>query len=197
MKECTVMLSRRTHVAVVASALGALTLTQQACAGAAPASLAPAEPSGGVLSGDAGAGGVPSGTRKVAIAMESGPPATLMVDDRGKLVGNAEVTDRSVFVLVPVGDRRRITVAATGDCLGVRANDSGPATVVAAECEPGAREQLFTFTRTGEKDSQGRRKYRIATSAGALTFNSKDGVHIEPRGDVPVTGFALIDQGCS
>jgi hypothetical protein len=78
--------------------------------------------------------------------------------------------------------------------MGVRRNADGPATVVAAQCRAGAKGQLFTFTRTGEHDSQGRRTYRIGTNAGTLVFNSRDGLHIEPREDLDVTGFAVLDQ---
>lgn len=172
---------RRTTIALAAAA--ALSLSQPACTAPAPARATP--PADGVL----------GGTREVAISMESGPPAMLRVDAKGNLVGHARITDRSVFVLTPAGDRHRIRTAWTSACMGVRRNATGPATVVAATCNPDARGQLFTVTRTGATDSQGRPTHRIGTDAGTLTFSSRDGLHIEPRDDVDVTGFALLDQG--
>jgi hypothetical protein len=135
------------------------------------------------------------GERQVAIAFESGPPAFLRVDERGKLVGWAEITGRSLFILDRDGDRHRIRTAWVDNCMGVRRNADGPATVVAAQCRTGAKGQVFTFARTCDTDSQGRPTYRISTNAGTLTFDSRDGLHVEPRDDLAVTGFALVDQG--
>jgi hypothetical protein len=165
--------------------IAALALALAACTAAAP------DPALSLVSA--------TGERRVAIAFESGPPAFLRVDERGTLVGWAEITDRSLFVLVAEGRRYRIRTAWVDNsgnpaCMGVRRNADGPATVVAAQCRAGAKGQLFTFTRTGEHDSQGRRTYRIGTNAGTLVFNSRDGLHIEPREDLDVTGFAVLDQ---
>lgn len=182
---------RTTFIPVLA--VTALALTQQACAGPAPAG-------GATLASAASESGPLAGDRKVAISMEAGPPATLRVNERGKLVGHAEITDRSLFVLAPVSGGHRIETAWDGHgsepaCMGVRNSGVGPATVVAAACNPAARGQVFTFTATDVTDSQGRRTYRITTEAGALTFNSRDGLHVQPRQDRDVTVFALLDQG--
>ena len=128
--------------------------------------------------------------------MESGPPATLTVDPRGKLIGHVRLTGPEASAFVPVGDRRRIATAA-GDpaCMGVRQVDEGPDIVVAALCDTGADGQLFWITERADKDSKGRQNHQISTTAGELTFDSRDGVHIQPRGDAPATGFAFIDKG--
>ena len=165
-------------------ATGAAALALTACAVAEPAGAS--DPSPAPVSG--------GGERRVAIAFESGPPAFLRVDQKGTLVGWAEITGRSLFVLVPDGHRYRIRTAWAPACLGVRRNDHGPATVVAAVCRAEAKGQVFTFTRTGDHDSQGRRTYRITTNAGTLVFNSRDGLHVEPRDDLDVTGFAVLDR---
>ncbi len=179
--------SRPTLIPIAASALALA-----ACAVGAPAGASDPAPSPSLASG--------GGERQVAISMEHGPPAILRVNKKGELVGYARVTARSLFVLAPDGDRRRIRTAWVDNrgepaCMGVRRNDDGPATIVAATCRTGADGQLFTFARTGDTDSQGRPTYRISTNAGTLTFNSRDGLHVDPRDDADVTGFALLDQG--
>lgn len=186
----------------------ALTLSTQACATPAhdvvatpPATLAaaPSSPSPSPFSPDVASspGGVFSGTREVAISMESGPPAYLVVGADGKVIGNGRLTERSIFVLVPIGARHRIKTAFADDsCVGESRHADGPPTLVMADCDPGAEGQLFRFIRTGETDSQGRRRYRIMTASGSLTFNSLNGLHVQNRDhDASVTGFAVTDQG--
>ncbi len=186
---------------ILAVAAGALCLTQSSCsaatqtpaaAGSAPASSS--EPPARVATGERG--GIFTGARRIAISMESGPPATLTVDAEGKLIGHVRLTDRSLFVLVPAGDKHQIRTA-VGDraCMGVREVDEGPDIVVAAVCDSGAEGQLFTIARRADTDSKGRRNHQISTAAGELTFSSRDGVHIQPHGDGSATGFALIDKG--
>ncbi|MFG1867105.1 hypothetical protein [Micromonospora arborensis] len=141
--------------------------------------------------------GVFSGTRKVAISMESGPPAYLVVGADGKVVGNVRLTERSVFVPVPAGGRQQIRTAfADNSCVGVRRNADGPPTLVVAVCAPEAEGQLFRFVPTDERDSEGRRTYRIESTSGPVTFNSLNGLHVQdPDNNARVTGFAAIDQG--
>ncbi|MEU8285135.1 hypothetical protein AB0C01_12430 [Micromonospora sp. NPDC048905] len=141
--------------------------------------------------------GVFSGTRKVAIAMESGPPAYLVVGADGKVVGNVRLTERSVFVPVPAGARHQIRTAfADNSCVGVRRDTGGPPTLVVAVCAPEAEGQLFRFVETDQRDSEGRRTYRIESASGPVTFDSRDGLHVQdPANDARVTGFAVLDRG--
>jgi hypothetical protein len=184
------------------AAAGALCLAQVACTATTPApaiagSVRPAVSSATpAQAGIGGGGGIFSGSRRIAISMESGPPATLIVDAEGKLISNVRLTDRSLFVLVPTGGQHQIRTAA-GDpaCMGVRGVTGGPDIVVAAVCDADAEGQLFTITRRADRDSKGRRNHQISTTAGELTFSSRDGVHIQPHGDGAATGFAFIDKG--
>jgi hypothetical protein len=212
--------SRPTGTRTLAGAIGALCLTLPACTAAppvpSPASVPPAtgstvpgsvsepaaQPASGAGPSSRGPahGGVFSGRRQVALSMEHGPPATLTVDDKGKLVGHVRLTDRSLFVLVPAGDRHQIRTTVLDNagrpaCMGVRTVGDGPDIIVAAACDSRAEGQLYTFTRGAETDSQGRRTYLIGTAAGEVTFNSRDGLHVQPHGEGPATGFAIIDKG--
>ncbi|MGW2624503.1 hypothetical protein [Micromonospora taraxaci] len=186
----------------------ALTLSTQGCTAPAEDAVAtsaangtaasspsspPASPSAQEASPSGG--GVFSGTRKVALSMQSGPPAYLVVGADGKVVGNVQLTERSVFVPVPVGARHQIRTAfADNSCVGVRRNASGPPTLVVAVCAAEAEGQLFRFVQTDERDTQGRRIHRIESTSGAVAFNSINGVHVQERGS-EVVGFAVIDQG--
>jgi len=192
-------MSRLITLAVTA---GTLCLTQAACAAVTPVppAVGSALPSAGSAPPSQAAtgkgDGIFSGKRRVAISMEHGPPATLTVDAKGKLIGHVRLTRRSLFVLVPAGDQHQIRTA-VGDpaCMGVRQVDEGPDIVVAAVCDSGAEGQLFTIVRRSDTDSQGRRNHQISTTAGELTFDSRDGVHIQPHGEGSATGFAFIDKG--
>ncbi|MEH1167364.1 hypothetical protein V6V47_18460 [Micromonospora sp. CPCC 205539] len=195
------------------AAVTALTLGTQTCAspvGDGPAAAptvpvatrpsgppAPASPTSSSPAPTAPRGDVFSGTRKVAISMESGWPAYLVVGADGKVIGNVQLTERSVFVLVPSGARHRIKAAFADDsCVGVQRHADGPPTLVVADCDPAAQGQLFRFVRTEERDSQGRRNYRVVTADGPLTFDSFHGLHVDDRSQGgPVTGFAVSDQG--
>ncbi|MEU8409726.1 hypothetical protein AB0C19_26325 [Micromonospora sp. NPDC048842] len=170
----------------------AATTTASPSAPSTPSS-SPGSPSGEGVSPSGG--GVFSGTREVALSMESGPPAYLVVGTDGKVVGNVRLTERSVFVPVPVGARHQIRTAfADNSCVGVRRNAGGPPTLVVAVCAPKAEGQLFRFVQTEQRDSEGRRTYRIESTSGAVAFNSLNGVHVQ-EGDSDVVGFAVIDQG--
>ncbi|MCG5471762.1 hypothetical protein LADH09A_005764 [Micromonospora sp. LAH09] len=179
----------------------ALTLSAPACA--APAEDVPTTPAANpsssasppAESASPSGGGVFSGTREVALWMEAGPPGYLVVAADGKVIGNVRLTERSVFVPVPVGARHQIRTAfADNSCVGVRRNASGPPTLVVAVCDPEAQGQLFRFVETDKRDSEGRRTYRIESASGVVAFSTRDGVHVND-GDSDVTGFAVIDQG--
>ncbi|MEU8216501.1 hypothetical protein AB0C47_12105 [Micromonospora taraxaci] len=183
----------------------ALTLSTQACGAAAqdvpttPAANPTATPSASPSAEEASPSGdgVFSGTRKVAVSMESGPPAYLVVGADGKVVGDVRLTERSVFVPVPAGARHRIRTAfADNSCVGVRRNAAGPPTLVVAVCAPEAEGQLFRFVQTDARDSEGRRTYRLESASGPVTFDSLNGLHVQDRDDhAGVTGFVVIDQG--
>ncbi|WP_146766348.1 hypothetical protein ACQPYV_20260 [Micromonospora saelicesensis] len=129
--------------------------------------------------------------------MESGPPAYLVVGADGKVVGNVRLTERSVFVPVPAGAGHQIRTAfADNSCVGVRRNAGGPPTLVVAVCAPEAEGQLFRFVQTDERDSEGRRTYRIESTSGPVTFDSLNGLHVQdPDNTARATGFAVIDRG--
>ena len=175
----------------LAAAVGTLCLTQLALTGAAVPPSGP-RPAVSAKAGD----GAFSGNRKVAISFEYSAPAFLWLDPEGRLAGNVELTDRSLFVLAPVGDQHQIrTAVGAPACLGIKHMADGPDKVVAAVCNPAAAGQLFTFAQRTDKDSQGRRKFGILNAESELTFSSLDGVHMQPRGCYPAVGFALVDKG--
>ncbi|MEU8327499.1 hypothetical protein [Micromonospora sp. NPDC048839] len=72
----------------------------------------------------------------------------------------------------------------------------GPPTLRLAGCAPEAEGQLFRFVETDQRDSEGRRTYRIESASGPVTFDSRDGLHVQdPADDARVTGFAVLDRG--
>ncbi|MGC4813379.1 hypothetical protein ACLQ29_22865 [Micromonospora sp. DT228] len=107
------------------------------------------------------------------------------------------LTERSVFVAVPAGDRHQLRTAfADNSCVGERRDAGGPPTLVVAACSPEAAGQLFRFVPTDGRDSEGRRTHRIEGTSGPVTFNSLNGLHVQARDDdARVTGFAVIDRG--
>jgi len=159
-----------------------------------------------VAAAPARAADAPSNTtpeRRVSFGFESGPPASLRLNERGNLVGWAPMTDRSLFVLVPVGAKFQIRTALTGTdgkyaCLGVRDNTGSPDTLVAAQCRPTAQGQLFTFPELGTTDSVGRPQHEIKTAAGRLTFDYPNGLHLKPGSAGSVSAFTTnyMGPGC-
>jgi hypothetical protein len=147
---------------------------------------------------DTGTSGDPfAGDRQVAIRMHAGPGAVLTIDAKGRLVGTDAVTERGLFVLVPVGRKYQIRTAArygSGEpsCLGTKFNGTaGPDTIVAAVCDTRANGQLFIF-----KQQRDRTYEMSVTDDGVIQFNEKSGIFAQPLGDSTLdTTFSFIDRG--
>lgn len=144
-------------------------------------------------------GDVFTGTREVALGFESGPPSYAILDSFGRLTGWNEPASRGRFVLVRTHGEYLIRTAWTDPsgnhaCLGVRRDGEGVLRLWAAMCR-GSAGQRFTFTRTERPDSAGRTTYVAATGAGRLTFDSRDGLHVEPNYGLEPATFSLQDLG--
>ena len=133
-----------------------------------------------------------TGTRQVAIVPVPSFESALALDTNGRL----SLTDAEggLFVFTPVRKQHLIRTATadadTGEssCLTIQVNGSDPLTVVAAACDAGDADQLFTVTANGKN-------YVISNQAAVLQV--VDGELIAKElGDAPLkTTFKLVDNG--
>jgi len=177
-----------------------------AAGSAAPATgaLGTPTPGGGQRTGsDDSADSVLRGERQVVIVPVPSFESVLALDAKRRLVATDGPTEDGLFVLFPAGGgRHQIKTAKpfAGDepsCMRVAQSNPSPLTVVAAACDTGAPDQLFTIDRQVAVDSAGRPTYTIAGRGEVYVRLTRDGqVIAEELGDAgPPTTFAFVDNG--
>ncbi|UQU63520.1 hypothetical protein COUCH_31625 [Couchioplanes caeruleus] len=141
--------------------------------------------------------GILAGKRQVVIAPVGSTESVLTVDDKGRLSLTDGPSDRTLFVLVPVGDGkhqiRTAKAGASGEpaCMGVR-DGGGAATVVAAACDAGRAGQRFTVESEAQRD--GRPAYTIGAEGGLRLSVDRSGLVATPGRGTP---FTLVDNGAA
>jgi hypothetical protein len=218
--------ARRSTVLFGVLAAG-LVLTQQACTGSDPAPVAapseavgeaPSDPPSDPPSETPAAtpeptpkkadappkkGDILAGKRQVVIKPNPSYESIVVVDPKGRLSATDGLSEHSLFVFTPVGDKFQIKTAKAGaggepSCMGVKSNGSNPLTVVAAACDTSRGGQLFTITEQKKKDSEGDPTYSIANDGAFLQIFSKNGLIAQELGDSPLeTTYSFVDNGPS
>ncbi|WP_199513971.1 hypothetical protein [Nucisporomicrobium flavum] len=154
----------------------------------------PSSPAAGTGSGKPDKGGaILAGKRQVVIAPVGSAESVLTVDDKGRLSLTDGPSDRTLFVLVPVGDGKHQIRTAKADesgepaCMGLR-----DGSVVAAACDAGRAGQRFTLE--SEPQRGGKAAYTIGAKGGLRLSVDRSGLVATPGRGTP---FTLVDNGAA
>ncbi|HWS37984.1 MAG TPA: hypothetical protein VN408_35280 [Actinoplanes sp.] len=204
------------------TAVAALALTQQACAGAQTSQTPAAAPTSPATAETASAepattSSQPAATTSTKAAAKPKDPIlagrrqivikpvesfeSIVVLDGGKLTLTDGEAEHGLFVLTPHNGKfliktAKVTAGGEPDCVGVKNNGSQSLTAVATPCDTSKSGQLFDITATGKKDN-GLPTYSIANQSAFLQI-TRSGLILEELGDAPLlTTYAFVDNGAS
>ncbi|MEV4707032.1 hypothetical protein [Actinoplanes sp. NPDC049316] len=149
------------------------------------------------MPGKNGTGRILEGERQVVITPVDSFESVVAVDGKGRLSLTDGPSDKTLFVLVPVGEGKHfIRTAKAGEsgepaCMGLR-EGGGAAKVVAAACDASRSGQRFTFEAGKPRD--GRPTYAIGAQGGLHLRADRSGL-VAVRG--AGSSFTLADNGAA